>query len=259
MFRRKLGRCSLRRVSPVAALPPEDVFTPRAVVSPEMFARRNEPDLKGNPGLQDSLREALRERGGQVLMYGDTGVGKSSLLKYAAEDEAMGLVSVECFSNRSFEDLMEEALRKLVDVREIKRTTSKSASAEVEASGGAPASPRRSSPSPTRSTPTPSSSAPVAAEASGPCCWEASCTPSCNTPPARSWWSHPKRSRGRAPPSTTRRLRETEQQRSASGTSGSKSQGSRCRPGPGSTVVGCWRRRHTFDYRRPSCDEFSRA
>lgn len=115
---------------------PESVFTPRTVVSPEMFARRNEPDLKGNPGLQDSLREALRERGGQVLMYGDTGVGKSSLLKYAAEDEAMGVVSVECFSAQSFEELMEEALCKLVDVREIKRMSSKAVSAEVEAGGG---------------------------------------------------------------------------------------------------------------------------
>jgi hypothetical protein len=101
-----------------------------------MFARRNEPDLRGNPGIQDSLREALRERGGQVLMYGDTGVGKSSLLKYAAEDEDLSFVSVECFSDRSFEALMEEALRKLIDVREIKRTSSRGASGEVEASGG---------------------------------------------------------------------------------------------------------------------------
>jgi MoxR-like ATPase len=35
------------------------------------------------------MREALRDRGGHVFMYGDTGVGKSSLLKYAAEDEDM--------------------------------------------------------------------------------------------------------------------------------------------------------------------------
>lgn len=66
---------------------PEEVFTPRTVVAREMFAKRNEPDLVGNPGLQDNLRDALREVGGQVLIYGDTGVGKSSLLKYAAEDE----------------------------------------------------------------------------------------------------------------------------------------------------------------------------
>jgi hypothetical protein len=27
-----------------------------------MFARRNESDLRGRPGLQDQLREALRDR-----------------------------------------------------------------------------------------------------------------------------------------------------------------------------------------------------
>jgi hypothetical protein len=31
---------------------PEDVFTPRQAPSREMFTRRNEPDLHGNPGLQ---------------------------------------------------------------------------------------------------------------------------------------------------------------------------------------------------------------
>jgi len=72
------------------SLRPEDVFTPKTIVTREMFARRNEADLDGNPGLQDTVQDALRERGGQILLYGDTGVGKSSLLKYAAEDEDLG-------------------------------------------------------------------------------------------------------------------------------------------------------------------------
>jgi predicted GTPase len=59
---------------------PEEVFTPRTVVSREMFTRRNEPDLYGNAGLQDSLVEAIREPGAQILVFGDTGVGKSSLV-----------------------------------------------------------------------------------------------------------------------------------------------------------------------------------
>jgi hypothetical protein len=41
---------------------PEDVFTPRQPPSREMFTRRNESDLYGNPGLQDRVRDALRER-----------------------------------------------------------------------------------------------------------------------------------------------------------------------------------------------------
>src|SRR2546421_5306190 len=49
-----------------------------------MFTRRNESDLYGNPGLQDRVRAALRERGGQMILFGDTGVGK----KAADEDGA---------------------------------------------------------------------------------------------------------------------------------------------------------------------------
>ena len=116
--------------------PPEDVFTPRAVVSPEMFTRRNGPDLKGNPGLQDVLREALRDRGAQILMYGDTGVGKSSLLTYAARDEEMNMVTVECMSDQPLEMLIERAIEQLIDVREIKRTSSRTLAGETEAKGG---------------------------------------------------------------------------------------------------------------------------
>jgi hypothetical protein len=101
-----------------------------------MFGRRNEPDLNGNPGLQDNLRDALREQGGQILVYGDTGVGKSSLLRYAAEDEGMDLVSVDCLSSKSYEDLLEDAVRKLIDVREIKRQRTTRGSAEIEGGGG---------------------------------------------------------------------------------------------------------------------------
>jgi hypothetical protein len=111
---------------------PEEVFTPKTIATREMFERRNEPDLNGNPGLQDNLRDALRELGGQVVIFGDTGVGKSSLLRYAAEDEGLRTVIVECLSSKSYDDLVEDAIRKLVDIREISRTSSKSAGAEVE-------------------------------------------------------------------------------------------------------------------------------
>ena len=98
-----------------------------------MFERRNEADLDGNPGLQDNLRDALREAGGQVVLFGDTGVGKSSLLRYAAEDEQLGVVTVECLSSRSYDDLVEDAIRKLVEIREISRTSTAGVSAEAEA------------------------------------------------------------------------------------------------------------------------------
>lgn len=111
---------------------PEAVFTPKTIASREMFERRNEPDIDGNPGLQDNLRDALRERGGQVILFGDTGVGKPSLLRYAAEDEERNFITVECFSSKTYDDLIEDAIRKLVEVREISRTAATSVGAEVE-------------------------------------------------------------------------------------------------------------------------------
>ncbi len=98
-----------------------------------MFARRNEPDMLGIPGLQDTLTEALAEQGGQVLVYGDTGVGKSSLVRYAAEDAGLAHVNIECFSNKSYEDSIEDGIRKLVDARDLKRTVTTNVGAEAEA------------------------------------------------------------------------------------------------------------------------------
>lgn len=103
-----------------------------------MFERRNEPDTFGNPGLQDTLRDALLERGGQVILFGDTGVGKSSLLRYAAEDEKLKVVVVECLSSKSYNDLIDDGLRKLVDVREVRRTRSAELSTEAEAGSKVP-------------------------------------------------------------------------------------------------------------------------
>lgn len=114
---------------------PEDIFTPKTIVTREMFERRNEPDADGNPGVQDRLQDALRERGAQVLIFGDTGVGKSSLVKYAAEDEYLEAVTVECGSDMSYPDILDTVIRKLVDV---KPTTQKRAiTGEVSVSGEA--------------------------------------------------------------------------------------------------------------------------
>jgi GTPase SAR1 family protein len=115
---------------------PEQVFTPKTIVTREMFERRNEPDAEGNPGVQDRLQDALRERGAQVLIYGDTGVGKSSLVKYAAEDENLRTVTVECGSDMSYADILDNIVRKLVDIKAVtvKRTLSGEASATGEVS-----------------------------------------------------------------------------------------------------------------------------
>jgi hypothetical protein len=114
-----VGPCFTPRTMSEPPPEPEQVFTPRNPPQREMFTRRNEPDMHGNPGLQDSLRDALREPGGQVILYGDTGVGKSTLLKYAAEDEGMQLLSVECVSRRSFDAHIDMAIREITSEREV--------------------------------------------------------------------------------------------------------------------------------------------
>src|SRR5688500_7809890 len=95
--------------------PPEEVFTPRSPPPRDMFTRRNEPDAGGHPGLQDHLRETLREPGSQVLLYGDAGVGKTTLLQYAAQDEGMDFLRVQCVSSLSFSGHVDAALRELID------------------------------------------------------------------------------------------------------------------------------------------------
>ena len=100
-------------------LAPEQVFTPNEPPAREMFTRRNESDVLGNPGLQDSLREALRVRGRQVVLYGDSGVGKSTLLKYAAEDEGMRVLVVEAVSRRTFDEFVDVAIRELTIERDV--------------------------------------------------------------------------------------------------------------------------------------------
>ena len=75
------------------------------------------PTFLGNPGLQDTLIDALRDRGAQVLLYGDTGVGKSSLIDIAAEDEKLAKVSISCMSSDTFDSLVDKAIKQMVTVR----------------------------------------------------------------------------------------------------------------------------------------------
>jgi len=123
-------------MSPVRT--PEEIFTPKTIVTRQMFERRNEPELNGNPGLQDSLQDALREKGGQVLLYGDTGVGKSSLLKYASEDERLATVTVECLSSMGHADILQELIRELVDIRKMTMRKDLTAGGEASVEGSVP-------------------------------------------------------------------------------------------------------------------------
>lgn len=55
---------------------PEDVFTPAAPVRDDMYAARVEG------GLETQVESALAQPGRQLVVYGDTGVGKTSLIEY---------------------------------------------------------------------------------------------------------------------------------------------------------------------------------
>lgn len=103
-----------------------------------MFEARVELDLKGLRPVQKQTEQALRQRGCQVLIYGDTGVGKSSLLTYAAESVGRKAVVVECNDGMDYDGILDHALRKIVKVREVSRTFGAKAELNAEASGSVP-------------------------------------------------------------------------------------------------------------------------
>jgi hypothetical protein len=96
-----------------------------------MFAVRSESDLDGRPGLQERVENAAGDTGAQILIYGDPGVGKSTLLKYAAASCKKGVVSVSCLSDRSYEDLLEMCIARLIEFSQVGFTESSSESDEV--------------------------------------------------------------------------------------------------------------------------------
>ena len=55
---------------------PEEVFTPASPVRDDMFATRR------HAGIEERVQGALGERGRQIIAYGPTGVGKTSLIRF---------------------------------------------------------------------------------------------------------------------------------------------------------------------------------
>jgi AAA ATPase domain len=92
-------------------LSPDEVFTPAAPVRDDMFATRR------HEHLQDRLEAVLSQRGRQVVLYGPTGVGKTSLVRYLSSQRNVPMVRVEC--GPPFEDLMRDALGKIIGEEEI--------------------------------------------------------------------------------------------------------------------------------------------
>jgi len=72
-----------------------------------MFAPREFADV------QRKLINALREEGRQVLMYGDTGVGKTNLLRIVTAELGMKAVSADCSDEVSFDETLHAVLGQL--------------------------------------------------------------------------------------------------------------------------------------------------
>lgn len=106
-------------------LRPEDVFTPATPVLDDMFATRRHEDL------QDRVENVLGERGRQVVLFGLTGVGKTSLIRYLCRQRDIPYVRVEC--GGTFEEMAREALGQVVGEEEIERIQKKSAEGEFGA------------------------------------------------------------------------------------------------------------------------------
>ncbi len=109
---------------------PESIFTPRAPVSREMFARRDEGRL------QQRFEDALREPGSQIMLYGDTGVGKTSLVLHVAHEMDLSVARIECFSGKSFNDLLSDAFAAIAEIQELRIEVSTTHSGSGEVSGG---------------------------------------------------------------------------------------------------------------------------
>lgn len=81
--------------------------------------------------LQDRVEAALKEHGRQVVLFGLTGVGKTSLIGHLCRARTLEYVRVEC--GLPFDDMMREALAKVVGQKEIERIEKESVEAGVGA------------------------------------------------------------------------------------------------------------------------------
>lgn len=87
---------------------PGDVFTPARAVSREMWASRVYAGPNQPGGLQRRFEQRVADVGRQIVLHGDTGVGKTSLVQHICETKRIRYVHVEC--GQPFEVMIREAL-----------------------------------------------------------------------------------------------------------------------------------------------------
>lgn len=91
-----------------AAPDPNEVFTPARPVGPEMWASREFAGQDRVQGLQRRFEERIAESGRQIVLYGDTGVGKTSLVEHVCRTNEIEFVRVEC--GQPLTEMLQEAL-----------------------------------------------------------------------------------------------------------------------------------------------------
>ncbi|MEO6042398.1 MAG: AAA family ATPase, partial [Tepidiformaceae bacterium] len=104
---------------------PEDVFTPRAPVESLMFIGRR------RDRLGERIVDGLNEVGAQLVLHGDTGAGKTSLVLHVG---GSAVARVECHRSKTFQDLLRDAFGAMGSVQELRVTQHDRT--EVGASGG---------------------------------------------------------------------------------------------------------------------------
>jgi len=91
-----------------------------------MFSTRRHEDL------QDRVEAVLGQRGRQVVLFGETGVGKTSLVRYLCRQRRIAYERVEC--GDTFEATMRDLLAKVLKREEVEQVLRVSGETELEAS-----------------------------------------------------------------------------------------------------------------------------
>ena len=108
----------------MSKLKPEDVFTPAApAVDSIIYARRRGPEQQ--------FGDTLNERGTQVLVYGDSAIGKTSFVLTELRHKKIDHVRIQCSSKMTWDQISHELLRQLKEGIEHREVTTEAISPEI--------------------------------------------------------------------------------------------------------------------------------
>lgn len=103
-----------------------DVFTPSQPAAEINYIQR--------PAISKRFDRALDQKGKQIIIYGPSGAGKTSLLRNKIEESNLDVLTTHCLSSMTFEDILNNAFNEL-DVY-IEQEKSTSHEIETKAEGG---------------------------------------------------------------------------------------------------------------------------